>query len=149
MAPAPKVYNNPSVKLGVGGAYVDLSGWADKATVEESLNKVDVTTFGAQNNISTPGLGDGKITVEFFTDYQTSGSNATLRSMFVNSRAGTPGSIEIIPNLGAAVSASNPRITMICHLYNYTGFDGAISDASKFTAEFDNAGTAGVTWGTV
>lgn len=146
MAPAPKVFNNPSVK--VNG--VDLSGWADTATVEESLDPVDITTFGATNKVMTPGLGDASISIEFMTDYQTSGPNQTLRTFFTNSRAGTTGSVEIIPTLGVAVSATNPRITMpAAFLMNYTGFDGAIADASKFTAKFDNGGTAGITWGTV
>jgi len=141
-----KVYNNPSVK--VNGT--DLSSWADKAVVESSLDSVDVTTFGAANKIITPGLGDAKITVEFFTDYVASGPNVTLRAMFVNSRGGTAGSVEIIPNVGVAVSASNPRLTMpAAFLMNFTDFDGAVDDASKFSAEFTNAGTAGITSGTV
>ncbi len=140
-----KVYNNPTVKIGT----VDLSAWATTATVEQSLDPVDITTFGAQNKVMTPGLGDASITIEFMTDYATSGPNQTLKTFFDNSRAGTAGSIEIIP-IATTVSASNPRINMpAAFLMNYTGFDGQISDASKFTAKFDNGGTAGITWGTV
>ncbi len=141
---AGKVFNNPSIK--VNG--VDLTTWADKATVEQSLAATDITPFGASNIVNTPGLGDAKITVDFFTDYATSGPNQTLKTMFDNSRAGTVGTVEIIP-VQTTVSATNPRITMLSFLMNYTGFDGAITGASKFSAEFQNGGTAGITWATV
>jgi hypothetical protein len=141
-----KVYSFP--KVTVNG--VDLTSWADKATVTLSLGSADITTFGSANSMKAPTLGDAVISVDFFTDYAASGPNQTLSSMFTNSRNNVTGTVEIIPVGATAISATNPRITMpAAFLMNYTGGDFAVSDASKFTAEFQNGGTAGITFGTV
>jgi hypothetical protein len=141
-----KVYSAP--KVTVNG--VDLSSWSDKAIVESSLDSADITTFGSANKMVAPTLGDAKITVDFFTDYVTSGPNQTLSTMFTNSRNNVTGTVEIIPVGATGISATNPRITMpAAFLMNYTGGEFSVGDASKFSAEFQNGGTAGITFGTV
>jgi hypothetical protein len=141
-----KVFSSP--KVTVNGT--DLSSWADKATVSQTLGSADITTFGATNSMKAPTLGDATITVDFFTDYATSGPNQTLSAMFTNSRNNVTGTVEIIPVGATGISATNPRITMpAAFLMNYTGGDFAVADASKFSAEFQNGGTAGITFGTV
>lgn len=143
--PTGKVFNSPTIK--VNG--VDLTDHCDKATVSQSLQAVDVTPFGAQNTVNTPGIGDAKIDAEFFQDYAASKTHATLIAMFNNSRSGVAGTVEIVPDSTTSVSATNPRITMTAFLLDYTGFDGEITAASKIAAPFVNAGTAGITYGTV
>ena len=137
------VFSN--AKVTVNG--VDLSQYADKVTVEQSLASVDVTTFGATNTVTAPGLGDAKITIEFFSNYAASAVHATLKPMFDNSRNNIAGTVVVLP-VNAGTSATNPSATMISFLMNYTGIDASVGDAGKFSAEFANAGTAGVTWAT-
>lgn len=138
-----KVYSNACVI--VNG--VNLSTDADTVTVPAELDKVDVTTFGSANKVYAAGLGDASITVSFFTDWRSGGPNDTLKTMFANTRSGTAGTVEIIP-AGSPASATNPRLTMVSNLFTYNYIDASVSDASKFDAEFSNAGTAGITVGT-
>lgn len=124
-----------------------LSGDADTVTVESTLDSADVTAFGATNTVIAPTLGDAKITAGFFTDWRSGGPNEVLKAMHVNSRAGVPGTVEVWP-VNSTPSATNPRISMVAYLMNYTALDASVGDASKFDAEFTNAGTAGITFGT-
>jgi len=137
-------YRNPKVMVGT----YDLSADADKATVETNLDSIDITPFGASNKVVTPSLGDAKITVEFFTDFRAGGPNEALKAFHIASKNGTPGTISVTP-VNTTLSATNLKATMTAWLLNYTDFDASVGDASKFSAEFVNAGTAGITWGTV
>lgn len=140
-----QVFNNAKVTVGT----VDLSDQADTVTVEMTLDGVDVTTFGAQNKMMAPGLGDAKITVDFFQNFATGKVHDTLIAFFNNSRAGTPGSISIIP-VNTTLSATNQRISLAsAYLLTYNPLNAGIGDASKFSAEFVNAGTGGISYGTV
>ena len=139
-----KSYNNPKVMIGT----YDLSTDADKATVSSKLDMLDITPFGASNKVVTPSLGDAKITLEFFTDFRAGGPNEALKAFHVSSKNGTPGTISVTP-VNTTLSATNLKATMTAWLLNYTDFDASVGDASKFTAEFVNAGTQGISWGTV
>jgi len=137
-------YRNPQIKVGTW----DLSADADKATVESSLDSIDITPFGASNKVMTPSLGDSKITIEFFNDFRSGGPNEVLKAFHVASKNGTPGTVSVLP-VNTTPSATNLRATMTAWLLNYTDVEASVGDASKFSAEFVNAGTAGITCGTV
>ena len=49
---------------------------------------------------------------------------------------------------GEVISVSYPTATMTARMYMYGGIDGKVGDAAKLSVDFDNAGTAGLVWGT-
>src|SRR5262245_3159151 len=123
---------------------VTLSDHGNKVTVDDMRDQVDVTAFGAANKTYTKGLGDGKMTIDFFQDYAASKIHATLQPLIGSS---TPFTIELRPTSGAR-SATNPGIVMTALLFSYNALDGSIGDASSTTAEFVNASQSGITYPT-
>jgi len=123
---------------------VTLSDHAKSVTVEDSRDQVDVTAFGATNKTYQKGLGDGKMTVEFYQDYAAGKTHATLQPLISST---TPVTVEVRAT-SAARSATNPGIVMSALLFNYNGLSGNIGDASSFSAEFQNAAAAGITYPT-
>lgn len=123
---------------------VDLSDHVSKVTCEDTRNQVDITAMGATNLTYTKGLGDGKITIEFFQDFAASKVHATLQPLIGSS---TPVNVEVRP-VNAARSATNPAVLMSALLMNYHALDGQVGNASAMSAEFINASQAGVTYPT-
>lgn len=136
------VLTNVSVK--VNG--VDLSDHVSKVTIEDNRDTVDITAMGATNKTVTKGLGDAKVTADFFNDFAAGSVYATLQPLIGSS---TPVPVELIPNKSVAVSATNPRITMQALLFSFNALDGSVGDANSMSAEFQNAAQAGVTYATV
>jgi hypothetical protein len=123
---------------------VTLSDHANKVTVEDNRDSVDITAFGATSKVVTKGLGDAKITIEMFQDYAAGKTHATLQPLLSST---TPVTVEVRPT-SAARSATNPAAVMSGLLMTYNFIDGAVGDASKITAEFTNGSQAGVTYPT-
>ena len=123
---------------------VTLSDHAKSVTCEDTRDQVDFTAFGATSKVYGKGLGDAKITVEFFQDFAAAKVHATLQPLISST---TPFAIEVRAN-SAARSATNPAILMTGLLFNYTGLSGSIGDASTMSAEFQNASQTGVTYPT-
>lgn len=123
---------------------VTLSDHANKVTVEDLRDPVDITAFGAVNKAVTKGLGDGKMTISFFQDFAAGKVHATLQPLIGSSTGVT---IEVRPT-SAARSATNPAAVMTGLLMNYNMLDGGIGEASQIDAEFVNAAQAGITYPT-
>lgn len=123
---------------------VTLSDHAKSVTTEDTRDQVDFTAFGATSKVYGKGLGDAKITVEFFQDFAAAKTHATLQPLIGST---TPVVIEVRPT-SAARSATNPAILMTGLLFSYSGLAGSIGDASTMSAEFQNASQAGVTYPT-
>lgn len=123
---------------------VTLSDHARAVTVEDTRDQVDVTAFGATNKTYQKGLGDGKFTVEFYQDFAAAKTHATLQPLISST---TPFTVEVRAT-SAARSATNPGIVMTALLFNYNALSGSIGDASTFSAEFQNADQAGITYPT-
>lgn len=119
---------------------VDLSDHCDKVTVEDSRDQVDVTAMGATNKAYAKGLGDAKITAEFFQDFAAGKTYATLQPLIGSS---STVQIEVRP-VNAARSATNPAFVMQGLLMTFNGLDGQVGDASKISAEFVNGGSSGL-----
>jgi hypothetical protein len=128
--------------VSVGGTV--LSDHANKVTVEDNRDVVDVTAFGATSKAIVKGLGDAKITVDFFQDMAAGKTHAVLQPLIGSN---TPVTIEVRPT-SAARSATNPAAVMSGLLTTYNFLDGSIGDASMITAEFVNASQAGMTYPT-
>lgn len=123
---------------------VTLSDHANSVTVEDSRETVDFTAFGATCKVVGKGLGDGKITVQFFQDFAAGKTHATLQPLISST---TPVTVEVRAT-SAARSATNPGIVMSALLFTYNGLQGGIGEASMTTAEFTNASSAGITYPT-
>lgn len=123
---------------------VVLSDHAKSVTCEDTRDTVDFTAFGATSKVVGKGLGDAKITVEFFQDFAASKVHATLQPLISST---TPFTVEVRPTSGAR-SATNPAVLMTALLFSYSGLSGSVGDASTMSAEFQNAAQAGVTYPT-
>jgi len=123
---------------------VVLSDHANQITVEDTRDAVDITAFGATSKATTKGLGDAKITVQFFQDFAASKVHATLQPLIGST---TPVTIEVRAT-SAARSATNPAALMSGLLMNYNMLSGGIGDASTISAEFVNGASAGLTYPT-
>ena len=128
--------------LSVNG--VDLSDHVSKITIDDNRDTVDITAMGAVNKVVTKGLGDGKITVDFFQDFASNKVHQTLQPLIGST---TPFTVEARP-VNAARSATNPGIVMSALLFNYSALDASVGAASTISAEFDNAAQAGITYPT-
>jgi hypothetical protein len=124
---------------------VTLSDHVSKVTAEDSRDSVDVTAMGSTSKAVAKGLGDAKITIDFFQDFAAGKVHATLQPLIGST---TPVAVEVRPTSGAR-SATNPAILLAAaFLMNYSGLDGSIGDASAISAEFVNAGQGGMTYPT-
>ena len=123
---------------------VDLSDHVSKVTIEDTRDQVDITAMGATNKAYTKGLGDAKVTADFFQDFAAGKVHATLSPLISSSTGFT---VEIRPT-NAARSATNPASLMTALLFNYNMLDGSVGDASAMSAEFVNAAQAGMTYPT-
>ena len=123
---------------------VTLSDHANKVTVEDTRDSVDITAFGATSKAITKGLGDAKITVTFFQDFAGGKTHATLQPL-IGSTTGV--TIEVRAT-SAGRSATNPAALMTGLLMNYNMLDGAVGDATQIDAEFQNSSQAGLTYPT-
>ena len=123
---------------------VVLSDHAKSVTTEDNRDPVDITAFGATNKTVTKGLGDGKMTIEFYQDFAAGEVHATLQPLIGSSTGVT---IEVRPT-SAARSATNPAILMTGLLMNYSGLSGSVGEASTITAEFQNSSQTGITYPT-
>lgn len=123
---------------------VDLSDHGNQVTVEDSRAQVDLTGFGASNIVYGKGLGDAKITVQFFQDFAASKVHATLQPLIGSD---TPVTIEVRPT-SASVSATNPSASMDGLMFNYNFLNGSIGEPSTTSVEFANGSDAGITYAT-
>jgi hypothetical protein len=124
---------------------VDLSNHAQKIETEDSRNAVDVTAMGATSLQVAKGLGDAKITIDFFQDGATSSVHQTLSPLIGST---TPVAVEVRYN-NAARSATNTTVLLAAaFLMTYPAMSASVGDASVITAEFTNAGQAGMTYPT-
>lgn len=123
---------------------VVLSDHANKVTVNDTRDEVDITAFGASSKAITKGLGDASISVDFFQDFAAGKVHATLQPLIGST---TPVTVEVRPT-SAARSATNPAAVMSGLLMNYNFLDGGIGEATKITAEFKNGSQSGITYPT-
>jgi hypothetical protein len=123
---------------------VDLSDHVSKVTLTDNRAAVDITAMGAVNLAVTKGLGDGKVSIDFYQDFAAGKVHATLQPLIGSA---TPVSVEVRPVNGAR-SATNPAFLMQGLLMTYPMLDGKVGDANSATYEFVNGSQSGVTYPT-
>ena len=123
---------------------VTLSDHANQVTVEDTRDSVDITAFGATSKAVAKGLGDAKITVQFFQDFAAGKVHATLQPLLGST---TPVTVEVRAT-SAARSATNPAAVLSALLMSYNMLSGSLGEASGTSAEFVNGSQAGMTYPT-
>lgn len=119
---------------------VTLSDHANQVTIEDTRDSVDITSFGATSKAVTKGLGDAKITVQFFQDFAAGKVHQTLQPLIGSS---TPVTVEVRPTSGAR-STTNPAAVLSALLMNYNMLSGGVGEASGISAEFTNGSQTGM-----
>lgn len=122
------VYLNNNVKVTVDS--VDISQWVSSVTLNRAFDEVEVTAMGDTGHKFVAGLEASSITIEFFNDFATSGSMATIDGL-----VGSAKTVTVKPT-GAATSVSNPLYSMTCLINNTTPINGGVGDLA----------TSSVTW---
>jgi hypothetical protein len=135
-----KFVNKTSV-ITVNGT--DLSDHVSSVNVTSEKERVDVTgmTSSAYRE-ETDGFATAEMTFTFFQDYASGKVDATLYPLYTS---GSIHSVTVKPESGGTVVWHLDQ----AKLYNYNPQSGGVGDASSFEATFSNAGTAGLSRGTV
>jgi hypothetical protein len=126
--------------------YVAINGTAisdhtSSVTLEDSADEVEFTSFSSSAYREFgQGLKDANVTISVFQDYAASSIDAIFEPLY---RTGGTFGLEVRPT-SAAVSATNPKYTMVSRLYSYSPISGAVGDANQNDISIRNAGTAGL-----
>ena len=121
-----------------------LSDHVSSVTLEDTADEVEFTSFGANYREYGQGLKTASITLEVFQDFASGSVDAVMEPLY---NSGGTFTVEVRPT-SAAVSATNPKYTMIGRLFSYSPLQGAVGDANTTSVVVNNAGTAGLVRGT-
>lgn len=122
------VYLNNGVVVTVNS--VDISDWVSSATLNRNWDELEVTAMGDTGHKYVAGLEASSVTLDFFNDFATSASMATVDAL-----AGTVTTVTIKPT-SAATSATNPLYTFSALINGITPVNGSVADLA----------TSSVTW---
>ena len=129
-----------NVKITVNS--VDLSDHCSSVTLESTADEIDFTSFGASGYKEYgQGMKDATITATFFNDHAAASVADTLQPLYAS---GGTFPVKIWPNASGTVV-----YTQTSRLYSNPMLAGAVGEANTIDATFRNAGTAGITRGTV
>ncbi len=124
---------------------VALADHCSGVAMEDAAEEIDFTSFSAAGYKEFgQGLKDGTVTLTIFQDFAAGSVHATLQPLYA---AGSTFTVVLKPT-SAAVSATNPSLTMTARLYSYAGLDGSVGEASVIEATFRNASSSGLVWAT-
>jgi hypothetical protein len=119
---------------------VDMSDHIRQVTIETTRAENDITAFGAQFVVNSPGLGDATITMEAFQDFAAGELDATLWPL---STTTTPFTVAVRADTGA-ISATNPEYQMSSLMYGYSPIDGEVGSPLTTPLTFRNAAQTGL-----
>jgi hypothetical protein len=130
-----------------------ISPYCRSIEITDEKDNVEVTGFttaGYKEYVTA--FADATITVELFAEFDTAngviaGSQSIHTLLQPLYASGGTFNVEV-RETQAAVSATNPKATMVAKLYAYSPIAGGVGDAAAFTAAMRNAGTAGLQWAT-
>jgi hypothetical protein len=119
---------------------VDLSDHIRQVTIETTRAENEITAFGAEYSVFSPGLGDATITMEAWQDFAAAEIDATIWPL---SSTTTPFEVAVRPDAGA-ISATNPEYQMSSLMYSYSPIDGEVGGPLSSPLVFRNASQAGL-----
>lgn len=120
---------------------IPLSGNIAAATITTTAEEVETTAFGSTYRQRTAGLRDASVSLDWLQDYGAGSVHATL-----NPLVGSYATVTIVPTSGS-VTATNPSVTAVFLVTEYSPISGTIGDLSTFSTTFP-LGTGVVSYGT-
>jgi hypothetical protein len=118
-----------------------LSGNIAAATITTSSEEVETTAFGNTYRQRVGGLKDASVSLDWHQDYGVGSVHATLNPLL-----GSYATVTIVPTSGS-VSATNPSVSAVFLVTEYSPVSGTIGDLSTFSTTFP-LGTGVVSFGT-
>lgn len=139
-------FSQKDVYIAVNGT--SLSTFANHVDIDDAAEELDFTGYSANGYREIgAGLKDATVNVTFFSNFGTATGDQVHSILQPLYASGGTFLLELRPT-SSAVSATNPRGSMVARLLAYSGLAGDVGDVATFDAAFRNAGTAGFTWGT-
>lgn len=121
--------------------YVDLSDHFSSCEIESEADDVEFTAFGAGYKEYGQGLKDATITLSAFQDFSAASVDATLSPLYDS--GGT------FPVRIRETNSSTIVHNLTGRLFTYNPISGDVGDASTTEITIRNAGSLGLTRGTV
>jgi len=118
-----------------------LSGNIAAATITTTAEEVETTAFGNTYRQRTAGLKDASVSLDWHQDYGAASVHATLEPLL-----GSYATVTIVPTSGS-VSATNPSVSAVFLVTEYSPISGTIGDLSTFSTTFP-LGTGVVSYAT-
>jgi hypothetical protein len=118
-----------------------LSGSIAAATVNTTSAEVEITAFGNQYVQRVGGLKDASISLDFHQDFAAGAVHATIEPLL-----GSYATVTIVPTSGS-VSATNPSVTAVALVTEYSFVDSSIGDLATFSVTWP-LGTGVVSYAT-
>lgn len=131
-----------SFLLSYGG--VNLTDHVRSVTINMAHDEVDVTAMGAIAHAVVPGLRDDSVEVEFYQDFDSSKTDATINTYL----GSTSGATLVIQSSGTTVSTTNPKWTVLSSPLSYEPLNATVGDASTTTITFKPVAGQAITRGT-
>ena len=120
---------------------IPLSGNIAAATITTTSEEVEVTAFGNTYRQRVGGLKDASVSLDWHQDYGAASVHATLNPLL-----GSYATVTIVPTSGS-VTATNPSVTAVFLVTEYSPISGTIGDLSTFSTTFP-LGTGVVSYAT-
>ena len=108
-------------------ATVDLSDRVSSVTINREWEDLNDTAFGDTNVQHLAGLADGTLEITFYMDYAATETYVTMSTL-----GGTEATIVVKPT-SAAVSATNPSITVTALVTELIPIQATIGEVSEIT----------------
>lgn len=118
-----------------------LSGNIAAATITTTAEEVETTAFGSTYRQRTAGLRDASVSLDWHQDYGAASVHATLEPLL-----GSYATVTIVPTSGS-VTSTNPSVTAVFLVTEYSPISGTIGDLSTFSTTFP-LGTGVVSYAT-
>jgi len=121
------VLSNPVVDIGG----TDFTDQCTSATVTQSFEQQDVTTFGDTARKMVGGLGNHEISITLFTSYGAAEVEGILSGL-----VGDTGTIKVKAT-SAAVGAGNPEYTLTgAYLESFTPINASVGELTTLEVTF-------------
>lgn len=121
-------------------AGVDVSDHIAEVTIESTFDENDITTFGSNYKVLSPGLGDATITMRAFQDFAAAEIDATIWPLHGST---TPFLVQVKPTSGA-ISAANPEYQLTALNFVYSPIAGAVGAPLETPLVFRNGSSTGL-----
>jgi hypothetical protein len=126
------VVQNPAVVINGGTVSANVA----QVTIALEADDVETTSFGSGGfRERIGGLKAATFSADFHQDFGTGGIDSVFHPLL-----GGTASVEVIPNSGTAVSATNPKYSFNILVTEYSPLDSAVGDLATFSVSWPVTG---------